>query len=230
MSETKTTEFPNIGPGSAEDKLLKQALLLSIVTIVYNIAEGVLSIAFGAADETLALFGFGADSYVEVISGLGIAHMILRMRRSPVAERDGFERRALRITGTAFFLLASGLLIGAVLSIISGVQPNTTMAGIVISSVSLMTMYLLLQAKLRVGRALNSEAIIADANCTRTCYYLSMILLASSLLFEIFGIGFFDALGSLGIAWFAFSEGREAFEKARSASLSCGCGDHCAAD
>jgi divalent metal cation (Fe/Co/Zn/Cd) transporter len=228
MSETRTTEHPGADPVSVEARLLRRALLLSIVTIVYNIAEGVLSIAFGAADETLALFGFGADSFVEVISGLGIAHMILRMQRSPVAERDGFERQALRITGTAFFLLAAGLLIGAALSIISGAQPHTTLPGIVISSVSLITMYILMQAKLRVGHALNSEAIIADANCTRTCYYLSIILLASSLLFEIFGIGFFDALGSLGIAWFAFSEGREAFEKARSASLSCGCHDHCA--
>ena len=54
-----------------------------------------------------------------------------------------------------------------------------------------------------------------------------MILLASSLLFEVFGIAWFDALGSLGIAWFAFSEGCEAFETARSGALSCGCGDHC---
>jgi divalent metal cation (Fe/Co/Zn/Cd) transporter len=162
-----------------------------------------------------------------VISGLGIAHMILRMKGSPVAERDGFERRALRITGTAFYVLAAGLTAGAAFSVITGARPETTVVGIVVSAISLLTMYLLLQAKLKVGRALGSEAIIADANCTRTCYYLSMILLASSLLFEVFGIAWFDALGSLGIAWFAFSEGREAFSAARSGALSCGCADHC---
>ncbi len=210
-----------------EKALLDRALLLSIITIVYNVIEGVVSVSFGAADETLALFGFGVDSFVEVVSGLGIAHMILRMKKASVAERDGFERSALRITGTAFYLLAAGLVAGAAISVITGARPETTVVGIVVSALSLLTMYMLLQAKLRVGRALNSEAIIADANCTRTCYYLSMILLASSLLFEVFGIAWFDALGSLGIAWFAFSEGREAFETARSGALSCGCGDHC---
>lgn len=226
MSTEINLNPPNPDSLVAEAKLLDRALLLSIITIVYNLAEGIISVAFGASDDTLALFGFGVDSFVEVISGLGIAHMILRMKRSPVAERDGFERRALRITGTAFFLLAAGLLAAASLSIYSGARPHTTMVGIVIATVSLLTMYLLMQAKLRVGRALNSEAIIADANCTRTCFYLSMILLASSLLFEILGIGIVDALGSLGIAWFAFSEGREAFEKSRTTTLSCTCSDH----
>jgi divalent metal cation (Fe/Co/Zn/Cd) transporter len=206
-----------------EQRLLRRAQLLAIITIVYNVVEGVVAIVFGMSDETLALFGFGVDSFVEVISGIGILHMIARMRRSEVAARDGFERTALRITGTAFYLLTAGLLVGVVLTIVSGAKPETTVMGIVIAALSILTMRLLLNAKLRVGEALNSEAIIADANCTRTCYYLSMILLASSLLYEILGIGWLDSLGTLGIAWFAFREGRESFEKARSGALSCGC-------
>ena len=75
-------------------------------------------------------------------------------------------------------------------------------------------MYFRMRAKLNVGRRLNSDAIIADANCTQTCFYLSIILLASSGLYEIFHIGYIDIAGSLGIAYFAFTEGREAFEKA----------------
>jgi divalent metal cation (Fe/Co/Zn/Cd) transporter len=68
---------------------------------------------------------------------------------------------------------------------------------------------------------LSSDAIIADANCTKTCFYLSFILLASSGLYELFNIIWFDVAGSLGIAWFAFSEGKEAFEKAKSETLNC---------
>jgi divalent metal cation (Fe/Co/Zn/Cd) transporter len=215
------------GATETERRLLDRARLLAIITIVYNVVEGVVSVAFGMADETLALFGFGVDSFVEVISGIGILHMIVRIKRAPVSERDGFERTALRVTGTAFYLLTAGLLVGAVLSVATGAAPETTVMGIVIASLSILTMRLLMNAKLRVGKALNSEAIIADANCTRTCYYLSVILLASSLLHELLGIGWFDALGSLGIAWFAFREARESFEKARSASLDCGCADHC---
>src|SRR3972149_1301204 len=59
---------------------------------------------------------------------------------------------------------------------------------------------------------------------TKTCFYLSFVLLIYSGLYELFGIAWFDVAGSLGIAWFAFSEGRESFEKAGSEKLSCSCG------
>jgi divalent metal cation (Fe/Co/Zn/Cd) transporter len=209
------------------NKLLHTGLVLSFITIFYNIIEGVVSVYFGAEDETLALFGFGADSFVEVISGIGIAHMILRMRFSKVVTRDKFEKTALRITGTVFFLLTLGLITGSVLNIISGVKPETTLVGIIVSVISIFTMYWLMTAKLKVGKALNSDAIIADANCTRTCFYLSFILLGASGLYELFHISYFDILGSLGIAYFAFKEGREAFEKVRSGNLACNCDDEC---
>ena len=97
-------------------KLIARAFYLAIFTIVYNIAEGVISIFFGLEDETLALFGFGVDSFVEVISGIGILHMIIRMRKHAVDQRDKFERTALRITGFSFFLLAAGLIFGSIIN------------------------------------------------------------------------------------------------------------------
>ncbi len=206
-------------------KLLKAAFILSVITVVYNIGEGLFSTIFGYADETIALFGFGVDSFVEVISGLGIGHMVWRMRHSPVSGRDRFERQALYVTGTSFFLLAGGLVIGSVLNIIYRVTPDTTVAGIIISAVSIATMWVLYSYKMKVGRALGSEPIIADANCTRTCFYLSFILLASSVLYEALHVGYVDIIGGLGIAWFAFREGRESIEKARSGSLTCSCSE-----
>lgn len=207
------------------NKLLKKALILAVITIVYNIIEGVVSIFFGAKDDTLALLGFGIDSFVEVISGIGILHMILRMKYSEVMTRDKFERTALIINGSAFYLLTAGLITGSVLNIINNVKPETTLAGIIIATISLGTMYYLMNAKLKVGRELKSDAVIADANCTKTCFYLSIILLISSGLYEIFRISYFDILGSLGIAYYAFKEGRESFEKSRSNDLSCTCDD-----
>lgn len=204
-------------------KLIRLAIVLAIITIIYNLIEGAISIYFGMEDETLALFGFGVDSFVEVISGIGVLHLVIRMRKSSVAQRDQFERLALRLTGFAFYLLVLGLLAGSVLNILEQKAPETTLVGIIISSISIATMYFLMQAKLKVGKALNSDAIIADANCTKTCFYLSLILLVSSGLYELTGIAYMDIIGSLGIAWFAFKEGKEAFEKAKSGSLSCGC-------
>ena len=208
-------------------KLLNTAFILSIITIVYNVIEGLISVYFGLDDEALSLLGFGSDSFVEVISGIGIAHMVYRMKRTNVEQRDQFERQALRITGVAFYILTFGILAGAVINLIQQSKPVTTVPGLIISGISILTMYFLLKYKLSVGKKLNSDAIIADANCTKSCLYLSIILLASSGLYEIFKIGYIDILGSLGIAWFAFKEGREAFEKVRSNKLACCCNNNC---
>ena len=207
-------------------KLLKTARWLAIITIVYNIAEGLISVFFGYQDETLALFGFGVDSFVEVISGIGILHMVLRMKNSAVEQRDEFERTALRITGTAFYLLTAGLLAGSVINLVNKTQPSTTIPGLIISAISIVTMYFLMKFKLKTGKRLNSDAIIADANCTKTCLYLSVVLLLASAGYEIFSIHYIDIAGSLGIAWFAFQEGRESIKKARSKTFCC-CNDCC---
>lgn len=208
-------------------KPLNTALLLSIITIVYNVIEGIISVYFGLDDEALSLLGFGSDSFVEVISGIGIAHMVFRMKRTDIEQRDKFERQALRITGVGFYILTVGIVTGAVINIIQQSKPETTLPGLIISSISILTMFFLMRYKLSVGKKLNSDAIIADANCTKSCLYLSIVLLASSGLYEIFKIGYIDILGSLGIAWFAFKEGREAFEKIRSNKLACCCNDNC---
>ena len=156
--------------------------------------------------------------------------MIFRMKYSKVQTRDSFEKTALKVTGTAFYLLTVGLIVGSILNIIYNVKPETTLPGIIIGVISILTMYWLMKSKLKIGKELNSDAIIADANCTKTCFYLSFILLISSGLYELFNISYFDILGSLGIAYFAFKEGREAFEKVRSGNLLCNCDDHCESD
>jgi divalent metal cation (Fe/Co/Zn/Cd) transporter len=82
-------------------------------------------------------------------------------------------------------------------------------------------MTILMQSKLKVGKRLGSDALIADAHCTGTCIMLSFVLLAASLLFALLKIGFVDSIGALGIAYFAFREGREAFEKAKGKLCNC---------
>ncbi|AJE02457.1 cation transporter [Geobacter pickeringii] len=208
-------------------QLYRTAALLALITIGYNLVEGMVSVGLGAADETLSLFGFGLDSFVEVISGLGIWHMVRRLRRGEEERRDAFERRALRITGGAFYLLAAGLAVTAAISIHAGHRPETTVWGIVVSLVSISFMWLLIRHKTRVGKALNSPAILADAACSRACLLLSVVLLASSAGYELTGIGSLDSLGSLAIAWLSFREGREAFGKANgmACGCSCSCGD-----
>ncbi len=206
-------------------KLINTALVLSIITIVYNIAEGVVSIFFGLSDQTLALFGFGVDSFVEVISGIGIFHMIIRIKNSSPENRDQFESTALRITGFGFYILTAGLITGSIINIVNDNKPLTTLPGILISIISILAMYFLMKSKLKVGKELNSDAIIEDAHCTKTCFNLSIILLVSSLLYKFTAIGYFDILGSLGIAYYSFREGKESLEKAKDNELKCSCHD-----
>jgi divalent metal cation (Fe/Co/Zn/Cd) transporter len=203
-------------------KLYKVAFGFALFTIIYNIAEGVISTYLGFENESLALFGFGSDSFIEVISGLGIAHMIGRIRNNPNSKRDGFERTALKITGIAFYILVFGLVVTSLYNILTGRKPLTTSWGIVISIISILIMWILVVLKRKVGKQLNSAPILADANCTLVCVYMSVILLASSGVYELFGIPYIDSIGTLGLAYFAFKEGRECFEKASSNKL-CSC-------
>lgn len=204
-----------------EFKLYNKAFLLSLFTIFYNIVEGVVSMALGYEDETLTLFGFGADSFIEVISGIGIAIMILRMRQNPESSKSSYEIQALKVTGTAFYLLSVGLFVGIVLSLMNNHKPETTFWGVVISIISIIVMTWLMMAKRNVGKKLDSDPIIADSNCTKICIYMSLVLLASSLIFELTGFAYADIIGAAGLIYFSVSEGREAFEKAKGKECDC---------
>lgn len=220
-------ETINFTVSKDRSRLYRWAYLMAVITIAYNIVEGVVSVSFGLEDETMALFGFGLDSFVEVISGVGIWHMIRRLRTNHGnANPDQFEQQALRVTGTAFYLLTAGLVIVATVNLVYRHKPETTVWGIIISVISILTMWALMHYKLRVGRELNSQAIIADANCTKTCLYLSLVLLLASAGYELTGIGSLDSIGTIVIAWLSFREGREAFQKA-AGKMTCGCQGQC---
>ncbi|MCC6299725.1 MAG: cation transporter [Anaerolineales bacterium] len=197
------------------------ALWLALFTISYNLLEGLVSVFFGISEETLTLFGFGVDSFIEVMSGIGILAMVIRIRQHPDTPRSQFERTALRVTGASFYLLALGLGVSALYNAIVEHTPETTIPGLVISIVSIAVMWALVSGKRKVGRALDSSPILADANCTMVCIYMSLVLLASSLIYELTGVGFVDSIGALGLIWFSYSEGKEAFEKAAGMEVCC---------
>jgi len=199
---------------STIDRYWNYALWLAVFTILYNLAEGLIAIFFGISDETLTLFGFGVDSFIEVMSGIGILAMVLRIRHNPDTDRSTFERTALRVTGTSFYILVVGLAVTAVYNIIIGHKPETTLPGLIISVISIAVMWALVAGKRKVGRELDSSPILADANCTLVCIYMSLVLLGASLIYELTGFGFVDSLGAIGLIYFSYNEGKEAFEKA----------------
>ena len=210
-----------------EIRLYKQAYLLSLFTIFYNLAEGLISIYFGYSDDTLTLFGFGVDSFIEVISGMGIAIMVIRIRKKPNSNKSNAEITALKITGVAFYILCIGLLVGIVFNLINHKKPETTFWGVIISIVSILVMFWLVLAKRKVGKKLNSAPILADSNCTKICIYMSVVLLVSSLIFYTTVFAYADIIGAAGLVYFSFTEGKEAFEKAKGIDCECdSCGTH----
>ena len=206
---------------NSDQKLYNEAYWLSLFTIFYNIIEGVVSMVLGYEDKTLTLFGFGVDGFIEVMSGIGIAIMILRIKQNPDSPKSKFEIKALKITGTAFYLLSAGLLSGIILNLIYHHKPETTLWGVIISVISILVMVWLMNAKKNIGKKLNSEPIVADANCTKICVYMSLVLLASSLVYELTDFVYADVIGAAGLIYFSISEGKEAFEKAKGKICDC---------
>ncbi len=168
---------------------------LKYFTIAWNALEGLVAVVAGAIAGSISLVGFGVDSFIEVTSG-----SVLLWRMSVDAElhrREVNERRALRIVGVCFLLLATYIAYGSMLDLWSRRAPEHSIPGIVLACVSLVVMPLLSRAKRKVGRALGSAAMHADAKQTEFCTYLSAILLAGLLLNASFGLWWADPLAAL---------------------------------
>jgi len=196
-------------------KLWQNAMLLAILTIVFNIAEGLVSIWFGVSDDMLTLFGFGVDSFIETISAVGVAVMITRIRNNPDTDKSRFEITSLKITGWCFYSLAVLLAAGAVFNLLQGHKPESTLPGVIISLISIASMLGLIIAKKRLGMKLSCPPLIADANCNLVCVYMSLVLLVASGAFALFHLGWIDTAGTAGIIFFSVKEGRESLEKVK---------------
>src|SRR5450759_1356509 len=199
-----------------QETLYRVAFRLSLFTIFYNIVEGLVAMFFGSKDNSITLFGFGVDSFIDVISGVGLAHMVLRVQRNHTDNTYDFERTALKVTGYSFYALVVGLLATSLNNLITGQKPETTLIGVIISLISIAVMIELKRRKAKIGVALKSDAILADAECTQVCIYMSIVLLVASAIYELTKISYVDIVGSLALAYLSFKEGRECFEKAKS--------------
>jgi divalent metal cation (Fe/Co/Zn/Cd) transporter len=206
-----------------EEKLYNRALAFATFVLIYNIAEGFIAMGMGYADESLTLFGFGADSFIEVASNLGVIYMIRRIKQNPLSPKTTFEKTSLQITGYGFYVLCVTLTIGIGLSLVQQHKPQNTFWGIVISCISIAVMWLVASSQIRTGKALNSQAIISDAKCTIICIYMSVVLLLSSFIYQYTGFAYADIIGAAGLIYFSYKEGHEALEKAEGKE----CCGHC---
>ena len=191
---------------------LKRGLQLEYLTVGWNVLEGIIAVGAGLAAGSIALIGFGVDSFVETISG---AVIIWRLMAETRGQHDGeaierVEQRAERFVGIAFLLLAAYVAFEAVRSLINQDAPDASPVGIVLTAVSIVVMLWLARAKRRIGLALGSRAMIADAQQTYACWYLSVVALAGLALNALFGFWWADPVAALGITVLLIREGIEA--------------------
>lgn len=180
----------------------RAALWLSIFTVAYNLLEGVLSVWFAARDGSTALLGFGADSFVESLSG---AVMIWRFWRPEGAEAR--EHRAARLVGVSFLILAAYVAYEAIGALAGTEETQRSLAALVIAALSLVIMPTLFMLKRRTAQRLGSRSLLADSKQTLACLMLSVALLVGAGLNYWLEIWQADAVAGLVIAAYLVREG-----------------------
>jgi divalent metal cation (Fe/Co/Zn/Cd) transporter len=189
-----------------------RGLRLEYLTVGWNIIEGAVAIAAALAAGSIALLGFGVDSLMETTSG---AVLIWRLRSEAAggADEEAIERieeRAERLVGVAFLLLAAYVAFEAVSGLLSQERPDASPLGVGLTALSIPVMLWLAAAKRRVGRALGSRALLADAMQTQACWYLSVVTLAGLALNAVDAFWWADSVAALGIVGLLVREGLEA--------------------
>jgi divalent metal cation (Fe/Co/Zn/Cd) transporter len=197
--------FKTAGP--AARGFQSQALILSYLTLGYNLLEALASLLAGYLAGSVALTGFGLDSLVESLSG---AIMIWRFRPHPGLTREmeaRKEQRAIKLVGYSFFILAGYVIFESLRKLYFQEIPEPTLLGIIIALASIVLMPTLFYFKLRTSRALNSRSFLADARQTLACFFLSVALLVGLGLNYLFGLWQADPITGLIISAVLLKEG-----------------------
>jgi divalent metal cation (Fe/Co/Zn/Cd) transporter len=190
--------------------LIQRGERLEYFTILWNSIEALLSVGAGIAAGSIALVGFGLDSFIEVISG---AALLWRMKADQdLEQRERAERISLTVVGFCFLALAAYVAIDSIYSLLHKSGPERSLLGIAIGVASLLVMPLLARAKRNVGTAISSPAMIADSQQTQFCTYLSALLVAGLLLNFFLGWWWSDSAAALVMVPIIANEGIEAIK------------------
>lgn len=192
--------------------LLRRGLRLEYLTVAWNVVEGVIAVAAALAAGSVALLGFGIDSFVESASGSVLIWRLVAEQRSHDHEAvEGLERRAQKLVAVSLFLLAGYIVVDAVRTLLAGERPEASAIGLSLAGISLGVMWWLARAKRRTAVALGSRALEADAFQTTACWWLSLTVLAGVGLNALLGWWWADPLAALGMCYFLIREGRQAW-------------------
>lgn len=188
-------------------RLRKKALILSYITVGYNVLEGVVSIFAGWLAGSIALVGFGLDSFMESLSGGVMIWRFTHGERISAEDELLREKRAIRLIGYTFFVFGAYVLYESVKKLITSEIPEPSLLGIAIAVVSLIAMPLLFYAKYRTGKSMKSRSLVADSKQTLACMFLSLALLLGLSLNYVWGLWWADPAVGLVVVAYLFKEG-----------------------
>ncbi len=192
-----------------------KALLSEYFTVGWNVIEGVVAITAGVIAGSIALVGFGLDSYVEVASGLVLVWRLRKHGFGDDEEEEAAERKAILFVGATFLLLAAYVFYESVKKLYLHEHPDETLVGILLAIVSLIVMPVLSFYKKKIAAEINSRALRADALETLACSYLSLTLLLGLGANALFGWWWADPVAALAMIYFLIREGLEAVQEGR---------------
>jgi len=196
----------------ARDAQVSHALRLEYLTVGWNLVEGCVAVLAGAAASSVALLGFGIDSFIEMSSGCVLLWRLYAESRHHDPEAlKALDRRARRLVAFSLFGLAAWVAGDAVHTLWIREQPSPSVVGMALTVVSMAVMTWLGRAKRRAAKALHSHALESDAAQTRACFWLSVIVLVGIGLNRLFGWWWADPVAALGMTAFLLSEGRAAW-------------------
>ena len=192
----------------------EKALVAEYVTVGWNMIEGIVAIVAGIIAGSIALIGFGLDSYIEVASGIVL---IWRLRKHGFGdeEEEAAEKRAIFFVGVTFVLLALYVTFESAKKLLFHEHPDESIIGIILAIVSLIVMPVLAFYKKKIATEINSRALRADALETLACSYLSFALVVGLGANAMFGWWWADPLAALAMVYFLIKEGWEAVEEGR---------------
>ncbi len=200
-------------PSASRAAHLVRALRLEYLTVGWNVVEGVVAVTAAVLAGSVALFGFGVDSFVESASGLTMIWRLRAERRGKLDDQaiERVEQRARRLVAVSLFLLAAYVGFDATATLITADKPLFSLVGIVLTSLSLLVMLWLARAKRRVAAELESRAMEADAFQTTACWWLSLAALVGVGANGLLGWWWADPGAALLIAGLIAKEGRHAW-------------------
>jgi cation diffusion facilitator family transporter len=198
-----------------DTRLHKKALLLSYFTVGYNVLEGIASIFAGLFAGSIALVGFGMDSFVESLSGCIMIWRFRKHGKITEEEEEKVELRAIKLIAYTFFILGSYVLYESIKKLYFHEIPNTSLLGIIIAIVSIIVMPVLFYMKYQTGKSVNSKSLVADSKQTLACTFMSVALLIGLGLNYLYGLWWADPVVGLIIVVFLIKEGYTTFKEGK---------------